>query len=88
MDDAQLPDDPAFREAMNAYMRWAVDAVALAHPDGADGIAPERGDAALGLGRSAALSAAVDALVEVGGERRVLVDRQRLGLHSRRPARG
>ena len=40
MDDAQLPDDPAFREAMNAYMRWAVDAVALAHPDGADGIAP------------------------------------------------
>ena len=40
MDDAQLPDDPAFREAMNAYMRWAVDTVALAHPDGADGIAP------------------------------------------------
>ena len=36
----QLPDDPAFREAMNAYMRWAVDTVALAHPDGAAGVAP------------------------------------------------
>jgi len=24
MDDARLPEDPAFRAAMNAYMRWAV----------------------------------------------------------------
>ncbi len=27
MDDAELPDDPAFRTAMTAYMRWAVDDV-------------------------------------------------------------
>jgi hemoglobin len=27
MDDAGLPDEPAFREAMRAYMRWAVDNV-------------------------------------------------------------
>jgi hemoglobin len=27
MDDAGLPDDPAFREAMRAYMRWSVDDV-------------------------------------------------------------
>jgi hemoglobin len=27
MDDAGLPDDAAFREAMRAYMRWAVDDV-------------------------------------------------------------
>jgi hemoglobin len=25
LDDAELPDDPAFRDAMRAYMRWAVD---------------------------------------------------------------
>jgi hemoglobin len=25
LDDANLPDDPAFRDAMRAYMRWAVD---------------------------------------------------------------
>lgn len=24
LDDAELPDDPAFREALHAYMRWAV----------------------------------------------------------------
>ena len=30
LDDAALPDDPAFREAMRAYMRWAVDNV-LSH---------------------------------------------------------
>jgi hemoglobin len=30
MDDAGLPDDPAFRAAMRGYMRWAVDDV-LAH---------------------------------------------------------
>jgi len=29
MDDAALPDDPEFREAMRAYMRWAVDNVLL-----------------------------------------------------------
>jgi hemoglobin len=40
MDDAGLPADPEFRAAMNAYMRWAVDTVALAHPDGTAGIAP------------------------------------------------
>lgn len=27
MDDAGLPDDPVFRGAMRAYMRWAVDHV-------------------------------------------------------------
>jgi hemoglobin len=27
MDDAELPEDPEFRAAMRAYMRWAVDAV-------------------------------------------------------------
>ena len=27
MDDAGLPDDPVFRKAMRAYMRWAVDNV-------------------------------------------------------------
>jgi hemoglobin len=27
MDDARLPADPAFRGAMHAYMRWAVDDV-------------------------------------------------------------
>ena len=29
MDDAALPADPEFREAMRAYMRWAVDNVLL-----------------------------------------------------------
>ena len=32
LDDAGLPDDAAFRTAMQAYMRWAVDNV-LAYPD-------------------------------------------------------
>jgi hemoglobin len=27
LDDAGLPDDPAFRAALHAYMRWAVDNV-------------------------------------------------------------
>jgi hemoglobin len=27
LDDAGLPDDPEFRGAMRAYMRWAVDNV-------------------------------------------------------------
>jgi hemoglobin len=31
LDDAELPDDPAFRAAMLAYMRWAVADV-LAYP--------------------------------------------------------
>jgi hemoglobin len=33
-DDAALPDDPAFREALRAYMRWAVDDVLAYSPDG------------------------------------------------------
>jgi hemoglobin len=32
LDDAGLPADPAFRDAMRSYMRWAVDNV-LAHPE-------------------------------------------------------
>ena len=32
LDDAGRPDDPAFRDAMSAYMRWAVDNV-LAYSD-------------------------------------------------------
>ena len=32
MDDAGLPDDRAFREAMRAYMRWAVDNVLVYSP--------------------------------------------------------
>jgi hemoglobin len=32
LDDAALPEDPEFRAAMAAYMRWAVDQV-LAYPD-------------------------------------------------------
>ena len=27
LDDAELPADPEFREALRAYMRWAVDNV-------------------------------------------------------------
>jgi hemoglobin len=33
MDDVGLPDDPAFREAMRAYMRWAVDNVMSYSPE-------------------------------------------------------
>ncbi len=33
MDDAGLPDDPEFRAAMRAYLRSAVDEVALAYPE-------------------------------------------------------
>ena len=36
MDDAELPDDPAFRGAMRAYMRWAVDNVLAVSPVDAD----------------------------------------------------
>jgi len=47
MNDAGLPDDPEFRAAMRAYMRWAVDAV-LEHPDDpgtvADGLPMPRWD--------------------------------------------
>src|SRR4051794_4214948 len=32
MDDAQLPQDAEFRDAMRGYMRWAVDDV-LSHPE-------------------------------------------------------
>ena len=39
LDDAGFPDDPAFRAAMQAYVRWAVDNV-LAHPDEDADIAP------------------------------------------------
>ena len=38
MDDAGLPDDPEFRDAMTAYMRWAVDDV-LSYPQ-KDGVPP------------------------------------------------
>jgi hemoglobin len=31
-DDAGLPDDPAFRAALHAYMRWAVDDVLVYSP--------------------------------------------------------
>ena len=35
LDDAKLPDDPEFRDAMRAYMRWAVDNV-LSYPEADD----------------------------------------------------
>lgn len=35
LDDAKLPDDPEFREAMRGYMHWAVDNV-LAHEEATD----------------------------------------------------
>jgi hemoglobin len=35
LDDAGLPDEPAFRKAMHDYMRWAVDNV-LAYPEKED----------------------------------------------------
>ncbi len=35
MDDAGLPEDPEFRAAMRAYMRWAVDDV-LSYREKAD----------------------------------------------------
>jgi hemoglobin len=34
VDDAGLPEDAAFREALRAYMRWAVDTVLAYSPDG------------------------------------------------------
>jgi hemoglobin len=34
LDDAELPDDPEFRAAMAAYMRWAVDNVLSYSPVG------------------------------------------------------
>ena len=39
LDDAELPEDPEFREAMRGYMRWAVDNV-LAHEEKED-VGPE-----------------------------------------------
>jgi hemoglobin len=38
-DDAGLPADPAFRAALHAYMRWAVDEV-LSYPDKDAVVAP------------------------------------------------
>lgn len=35
LDDAALPEDRAFRDAMTAYMRWAVDNVLVYSPVGA-----------------------------------------------------
>lgn len=35
-DDAGLPDDREFREALRAYMEWAVTDVALSHPHDTD----------------------------------------------------
>ncbi|HEX4832193.1 MAG TPA: group II truncated hemoglobin [Trebonia sp.] len=35
-DDAGLPADPEFRAALRAYMEWAVQDVALSHPDDTD----------------------------------------------------
>ncbi len=43
LDDAGLPDDPEFRAAMRAYMRWAVDNM-LTYSDGQT---PVPGDAAI-----------------------------------------
>jgi hemoglobin len=39
MDDAGLPADPAFRAAMNGYMRWAVDGVLVHGPQ--DSVVPD-----------------------------------------------
>jgi hemoglobin len=36
LDDAGLPADPAFRAALGAYMRWAVDNVLSYSPEDAD----------------------------------------------------
>ncbi len=35
-DDAGWPEDPEFRAAIRAYIEWAVDQVALSHPDDTD----------------------------------------------------
>jgi hemoglobin len=40
MDDAHLPDDPAFRAAMRDYMRWATDEM-VAHPSPDETIPPD-----------------------------------------------
>ncbi len=45
VDDAGLPDDPGFRRALRAYMRWAVDNVLAYSPEGArvpEGVAMPR----------------------------------------------
>lgn len=39
LDDAELPSDPVFREALSAYMRWAVDNVLSYAPE--DAIVPD-----------------------------------------------
>jgi hemoglobin len=40
LDDAKLPADPPFWEAMRAYMRWAVDNVLSYSPE--DAVVPPR----------------------------------------------
>lgn len=35
-DDVGLPADPEFRDALRAYMEWAVEDVALSYPESAD----------------------------------------------------
>jgi hemoglobin len=35
-DDAGLPADPEFRDALRAYMEWAVEDIALSHPRDTD----------------------------------------------------
>jgi hemoglobin len=40
LDDAELPAEPAFRDAMRAYMRWAVDNVLVYSP--VDAVVPFR----------------------------------------------
>ncbi|HLX89717.1 MAG TPA: hypothetical protein VKR22_14835, partial [Acidimicrobiales bacterium] len=37
-DDAGLPRDTEFRRAIRSYMEWAVDDVALSHPDSAEDV--------------------------------------------------
>jgi hemoglobin len=37
-DDAELPEDSAFRDALRSYMEWAVQDVALTHPHSNTGV--------------------------------------------------
>ena len=43
MDDAGLPDDAAFRDAMRAYMDWAVRRVVAVMPGAAEDVQRQRG---------------------------------------------
>src|SRR5690349_3513534 len=40
LDDAALPDDPPFREAMRSYMRWATDEV-MSYADAGSTVPPD-----------------------------------------------